>query len=204
MLRLPVRWRSLAAGLAARIRSAFRPVSLEELVVVLEVLAREHRFADIVAKVQRHRRLERRVRKALCGSGTTGPDTIVIRAAELIASGWIGVGRFDSGIVCDWLLPLLQRSTGRHLAKTALARYLVDRLAEVEDPGAVVKAIEAHIPPRSWSDYSNIRAVFSMKTWPVLRRHLVGPRLISELDLFVTSTDRREFWSEFNQLERHP
>lgn len=105
---------------------------------------------------------------------------------------------FSNAIVHDWMVPLLLRSTEQHLPKMAIARYLVARLARVDDPRGVVNAIETHVKPRSWDDYSNFRAAFSMQTWPILRRCLTEPRLASQLDLFVTEIDRAAFWGEFN------
>lgn len=88
-------------------------------------------------------------------------------------------------------------SSGRYLPKMLIGRFLCEHLYDTRNPGELVSAIESAIQPRAWDDYSNFREVFSMKTWRVLRRNLTKPRLITELDLFVTRNDREEFWNEF-------
>lgn len=189
---------------AARVWAAVRPMSLDDLAVQLGPLARDQRFADLVAIVGRHPRLRRRVRRALAGAEAARPGLGAIHMAELIVCAWIGVGLFDRTMVRDWLLPLLRLSTENWLTQIAVGRYLIEHLDQVDDPAVVVRAIEARLVPATPGDCAHLHTIFSMKTWPTLRRHVTRPCLASELELFVTATDRAAFWHEFHRTEVRP
>jgi hypothetical protein len=175
-----------------------RPMSLDEFVMLLAGLAAQGKVSDMIAAVERHPWLRRQARRML---RKPEPGRAAIQTGELIAAAWIAAGVSTSSIVADWMLPLLKRTTERYLEKMVIARYLIARLDSLPRPETIVSAIEASVTPRSQSDYSNFRGAFSMRTWTILRRCLTQPRLMSELDLFVTATDREVFWTTFNEAK---
>jgi hypothetical protein len=122
-----------------------------------------------------------------------------LTAAELIACARIGLNQCDNDTVHLWVLPLLRKSTERYLARTSAGHFLCEHLPHMPDPIGVVRAIERDIPPRAWDDYSNFQQVFAQQSW-TLRGLLTHPRIISELDRFLTRQNRRAFWRAFTHI----
>ena len=175
---------------------------------LLEKLWIEQRFAEMVEVSQALRPFTRAGARALActdpatfhvrGSASI-PYTQALAAAELIGRGWIGIGQCDRNTVDTWVLPLLKKSTERYLPKTVAGHFLCVHLDHLPDPARIVSAIETDIPPRAWDDYRNFHEVFSMESWKTVRRLLTHPRIITELDRFVTRHNRTAFWSAFIQ-----
>jgi len=194
--------RRVLAGLAAVLRLP-PPLDALEFRQLLAPLAANRDFHAMLRQMQRHPIVVRKIRRALADPAL--PSTSILEAAELIGLALTSAERCDAATLDWWLLPLLRRSSGRYLPKPALGRFLCVHLAAMNDPGPAVAAFESEISPRSWDDYSNFADLFSMGTWKILRPRLTNPRVLTQLDLFVTGRDREEFWNELcpNQLP-HP
>lgn len=182
---------------------------LETFRMMLELHWRQSRFSQIVRLARRFQTLARQGEQALAAEPSaadatpaTATQNEALAVAELVAAGFVGTDSFEAGSTERPMLRLLARSSERYLPKVKVAHFLCEHLDECVDPPSVVRAIE-QMPPRSWDDYSNFQEVFSLKTWPTMRRLLARPEVVNELDRFVTYHDRRGFWWRFNNAEGH-
>jgi hypothetical protein len=176
---------------------------------LLGVFAAIQDWHSLLNRSRRPRRYVRATLRALRQELTTtvrvgwferAPCREAVLAAELIARAHIAIDRFDRRSARQWILPLLERSTGLFLARTRAAGFVCEHLHELGEACAaqVAGMIERGIAPLAWDDYSNFRQAFSMKSWPLLRRSLTKAGIVTELDHFVTEADRCEFWRWFN------
>ena len=190
-------WEALNADLAREAaRAAFRSGrSLPLWRRYVGQLARAERWEEVCGEARWRPFLTRLACRELTRAGTK-IDKERILAAELIAESRWRAGNSGKSLARNWLLPLIGRSTGRFLARTAAARRLseqLDTLAYVT-AAELAQAIEQGIAPASAGDYSNLRAAFSYATWERLHGAFRNEGIFTELERFACEHDRNRFW----------
>jgi len=178
-------WRRLLAALAA---------SGDWPSVLSEAAARRHFFAAARKGISQNggsALLRPRLERVAHGE--------LVLAAELIGRAYCQLERFDRHSARYWLLPLIERATGRYIDRTTAARFLCDNL-RTDGPiraEEVAKAIERGIAPLSQDDYSNFRRIFSINSWMSMREAFRHWAIVAELDRFAAAEDRIRFWRYF-------
>jgi len=203
-------WDSVPTILAqAALRSVIRRCrSFRLWRCLLEQLARSGEWAKLLDEAFNQRRYVTASQKALRrsdGDSVLRPrferishrDTIL--AAELIGRSHGELDRFEHGSARNWMLPLVERSTGCYLERTMAAHFLCEWLRRDGPvlPNEVAEAMERGIAPTARNDYSNFRKAFSMKSWEILHDVLKHWAIITELECFVCEQDRVRFWHHF-------
>lgn len=179
-----------------------------DFAALIPTLFKQQRFVDVIAVSRVLRQCTGMVVDVLTRDGMEVPARLttfgvsqlqIVAVAERIAHAHIHVGPVDHKTLEQWLVPLLQQTTEEYLSRMTVAQFLCEHIDALHDPARAVAAIEAHLPPRAWDDYSNFQDVFSLRTWRCLHPLLTHPRIITEHQRFVTRHDRREFWRAFAQ-----
>jgi hypothetical protein len=124
-------------------------------------------------------------------------------AAEMIALARYNTGDQGRGLARSWLLPLVERSTDRYVARTTAARYLNKQLKSLchVTPVELAAAIERGIAPNGVDDYSNLREAFSEDGWERLHGAFRNWGILTELERFACACDRDRFWRYIEQSE---